>query len=358
MKIGIEACGIFGWRGPGRNIRNLIFSLLEADKENEYYLFVDKEPQISFGHNSKIIIVKKRKFIPWLNLSLPLAVRRLDLDLFFFPQSNFWFYKPVKTIVYTRTAKINLPWSNSIYEKFQIILKNIFFKYMDGIICNSNFNRTQIELTTKIDIRKCNVVYNGVDPIFLDKKNEPFFGYGDYILFVGGTDNRKNIKNLLKAYEILIQKGIKENLVLVGGKYMYYEKALDQLISKLNSSKIIVHGVERNNKTLASLYRGSSLVVFPSFQEDFGNISVEAMASGIPLVASFMPSIPEVAGNAALYFDPYNIDEIASVIFKVLNDKSLRELLIRNGEERINKFKWETSAQKILDIFQKYQKSN
>lgn len=352
MRIGIDASGVFGWRGPGRNIRNLIRSLVEIDDTNEYYLFIPAKPPFEFGSKCKQIIVEKRKLLPWLTVSLPVAVRKFDLDLFFFPQSNFWLWKQAKTVVYTRTAKIDLPWSDSLIEKLQLVLKKrLFNKIVDAVVCNSNFNLTQIQLTTGISEEKCSVVYNGVDPVFFDTSIKPCEEYGKYILYVGGTEKRKNIENLLKAYKILLNRGIHQSLVLVGGGYVYYEKDFEELVAGEMHGKYIIHGVEKDSKILASLYKGAELVVFPSFQEDFGNIAVEAMASGVPLAASFMPSIPEVAGNAAIYFNPYDPIDMADKIQMILNDKQLQGRMITEGTIRAKKYQWKESAKKLIYIF-------
>lgn len=358
MRIGIDASGVFGWRGPGRNIRNLIRYLLEIDDTNEYFLFFPEKPSLEFSNKCKQVIVEKKKLLPWLSVSLPVAARKFDLDLFFFPQSNYWLWKQAKTIIYTRTAKIDLPWSDSLIEKLQLFLKKqLFNTIVDAVVCNSNFNRTQIQLTTGISEEKCSVVYNGVDPIFFDSSIEPCKKYGNYILYVGGTEKRKNIQNLLKAYKILSDRGIHESLVLVGGGYVYYEKDLKELVAGKMRDRCLIHGIENDSKILASLYKGAELVVFPSFQEDFGNISVEAMASGVPLAASFMPSIPEVAGNAAIYFNPYDPVDMADKIQMILNDKQLQGKMITDGIIRANKFLWEESARKLIRIFNGMNKS-
>lgn len=358
MRIGIEANGIFGWRGPSRNTRNLIRSLIEIDNENQYYLFTAYEPNLNLPpkENYQWVWRKKRRFVPWLNVSLPLTVIRNHVEVFIFPSANFWVWKPTRTIVLTRAARI-AAYNNSLSDRIQAwVLRKRFNRIADKLGCVSHFNATQISLSCGVDESKFVTINNGVDPIFLDQTIRGFSEYGEYILFSGGTEPRKNLSKLLEAYKILVSRGIKEKLVLVGGKYAPSEPDLKEYVGKIEDlglkEWVILHGVEKDTKKLASLYRGAKLVVYPSLQEDFGMISIEAMACGAPLVASNAPSIPEIAGDAAIYFDPYDVEEMAERIERVLKDEELRTSLILKGKERVKSFSWEESARKLLDLIE------
>jgi glycosyltransferase involved in cell wall biosynthesis len=358
MRIGIEANGIFGWRGPSRNTCNLIRSLIEIDEQNEYYLFTAYEPNLKLPpkENFEWVWRRKRRFVPWLNVSLPLSVIKYNIDVFVFPSANFWIWKPTKTIVLTRAATV-WAWDISLCDRVQAwVLRRRFNQIADKVGAVSHFNSTQISLSCGVDEGKFIIINNGIDPIFLDERIEAFADYGEYILFTGGTEPRKNISRLIEAYRILVSRGIKEKLVLVGGKYTPTEPELDEVLDKMEilglNGRIIMHGVERDTNKLASIYRGSKLVVYPSLQEDFGMVSIEAMACGVPLVASNAPSIPEIAGDAAIYFDPYDVEEMAEKIEKVLKDDQLRASLILRGKERVKRFSWENSARNLLNLIE------
>ncbi len=358
MRIGIEANAVFGWRGPSRNTRNLIRSLVEIDDENQYYLFTAYEPNLKLPpkENYKWVWRKKRRFVPWLNVSLPLSVIRYNIDVFVFPSANFWVWKPTRTIVLSRGATVS-PWDTSLSNRIQAwVLRKRFNRIPDKVGAVSHFNTTQISLSCGVDESKFIIINNGIDPVFLDPSIEAISNYGEYILFTGGTEPRKNILRLIEAYRILVSRGISEKLVLVGGKFVPTEPELDEFIEKIEvlglKDRIILHGVEKDTKKLASIYRGSKLVVYPSLQEDFGMVSIEAMACGVPLVASNAPSIPEIAGDAAIYFDPYDVEEMAEKIEKVLKDDQLRTSLILRGKERVKRFSWENSARKLLKLIE------
>jgi glycosyltransferase involved in cell wall biosynthesis len=101
---------------------------------------------------------------------------------------------------------------------------------------------------------------------------------------------------------------------------------------------------------LVDIYKNAYIFVFPSLLESFGNAPLEAMACGCPVLASNAPAIPEVCGDAALYFDPYDPQDMADKIKKVLKDDILRKELITKGYQRVKKYTWEESAQKLLAI--------
>ena len=359
MHIGIDASGSSGWRGPGRNIRNIINYLASVGGQNEYYLFApyDCTKYVNKAQNIKMVVVPYKKFVPWHCWSLPNAVKKVNLDIFIFPHVAFWLRKPMKTIVLTRTAFVP-SWSDKFVDQFQAKLLTQRFKHIADRVCAvSHFNATQIQLTCGIPENKIAIVPNGVDPAFFDNTVKTFEPGYKYILFCGGSEERKNINNLIKAFIKIKDRGIKEKLLIVGGKLMPKENEMDTYLTEIHETKfkqeIVLYGIERDARALAGIYRGAELVVYPSLQEDFGMISVEAMACGTPLVASWMPSIPEIAGDAAIYFDPYDPADMAEKIELVLNNENLRQELIAKGYKRIKRYSWEKSAQKLLEIIEK-----
>lgn len=358
MKIGIDASGIYGWRGPSRNIRNIIRSLIENDDSNYYLLFTYKQPDYDMPKKNNFcwVQVNKSKFIPWLNVLLPISVIIHKADLFIFPQANFWLWKPVKTIVLTRAAKIEA-WQSSFVDRMQAFCQRIRFNHIADKVCAvTHFNASQITLSCNVDPKKFSIVNNGVDPVFLDTNIKPNKEYGKYIFYTGGTEPRKNIKNLLFAFKILSNKMPDLSLIIVGGKYAPSEPALEEYTKTINDiniqNKVVLYGIETDSKKLASLYRGALATVYPSFQEDFGMVSVEAMACGSPLVVSNAPSIPEICGDAVIYFDPYDIKDIADKIETVITNNDLRKALIAKGYERVKLYDWEKSVAKLLDIIE------
>src|SRR5207253_820484 len=106
------------------------------------------------------------------------------------------------------------------------------------------------------------------------------------------------------------------------------------------------------DKELVALYKNAQVYVFPSFSEGFGLPLLEAMACGCPVVSSDRTSLPEVGGEAAIYFDPENIDDMVVKISKVLNDQKLRKELISKGDKRVKEFSWQKMAEQTLEVYE------
>ena len=358
MRIGIEANGVFGWRGPSRNINSIIQVLGEIDKENEYYLFTGQSSMdyIPKKDNLHPICVPSKKNIPWLSVSLPLAVRKYKLDVFLFPQANFWLWKAMKSVVIIRTSTLGAFFPTKIDYLQLWLKKRKLRKIADNVIVCSDFNAGQVAVNLKIKREEIEVIYNGIAPTFMDPDIFPRKDLGNYILYVGGTEPRKNLKRLLEAFKILVKKGYKERLVLVGGKYVKSEPTLtdiEKIVIELGlKEKVIFMGVVKDIKKLAGLYKGARQLVFPSLWEEFGMIPVEAMACGCPVAASNISSIPEVVGDAGLFFDPYNVEDMACKMELMLNDSLLCAELIKKGKERIKMFDWKILGRKLISVLE------
>ena len=172
-----------------------------------------------------------------------------------------------------------------------------------------------------------------------------------FILYVGSLSKRKNLMGLIKAFKILINK-IPHKLVIVGIKGdSFKEIEIPKILKDIPSQRLIFMG-QIEDERLIELYRRSSLFVFPSLYEGFGLPPLEAMACGCPVVVSNVSALPEICGDAAYYINPYNIDSIAEGIYKVLDDKDLREELIKKGLERAKIFSWDKSAREHLEVFE------
>ena len=123
-----------------------------------------------------------------------------------------------------------------------------------------------------------------------------------------------------------------------------------ELLNKIGDDAIYMGYVQ--TKGLAYIYNLANLFIFPSFYEGFGLPPLEAMASGCPVVVSNVASLPEVCGDAAYYVNPYDVESIADGIYKVVDDKELRENLVQKGLERTKLFSWEKSAREHLKVFE------
>ncbi len=178
--------------------------------------------------------------------------------------------------------------------------------------------------------------------------------YGKYILFVGNLEPRKNLKNLLLAYEKLDSNIKKEHTLLLVGAKGWLDNEIFEQIEKLRiAGNHIQQPLEYvEDKDLPALYSGASVFVYPSLYEGFGIPPLEAMACGTPVVVSDNSSLPEAVGGAALQVNASDIQAISSSIEELLNNEKLKTELVVKGYKQVDSFSWKQSAEKLLSVFE------
>ena len=173
-----------------------------------------------------------------------------------------------------------------------------------------------------------------------------------YILFVGSLEPRKNILRLLEAYDQILDWSSRWHLVVVGARNIWKSEPLGKFIEDRNmQSRVHCPGYISDDE-LPALYNGADLFVFPSLYEGFGLPVLESMACGTPVVTSNTSSLPEVAGDAALLVDSYNVEEIAGAMQLLLSDAEFASDLRSRGLERAKKFTWEKTASQTIAVYE------
>ncbi|MBU2568275.1 MAG: glycosyltransferase family 4 protein, partial [Elusimicrobia bacterium] len=173
-----------------------------------------------------------------------------------------------------------------------------------------------------------------------------------YILYVGNLGPHKNLHRLVNVFEKLKRvHGIPHKLVLCGKKYWGQE--IIETIHRLNLQEEILVLDYIPDEDLPYIYSGAEMFVFISLYEGFGLPVVEAMACGVPVIASNTTSIPEVVGDAGILVNPLNEEEILTAILKVLNDRQLKKELGLKGINRAKTFSWEKTARETLEVFKR-----
>ncbi len=226
----------------------------------------------------------------------------------------------------------------------------------ERVVTVSSFSKSEIVKYTGIKPKKIEVIHNGVDYLkFQDTKDNNVLNLsGSYLLYVGNVKPHKNIIGLISAFAMFHKSFPDVKLVIVGKKdnFIHGIQNLDVFIKNLEIDGHIVFTGFVESDALYSLYKNAYVFVFPSLYEGFGLPPIEAMASGVPVVASRSASIPEVCGDAAVYVDPHNPQDIAQGIIKVFRDDSLRNELIGKGYARAKCFPWQASAAKHVKLFE------
>lgn len=236
-----------------------------------------------------------------------------------------------------------------INEKFsqnQLLInqnKNLIEKASKIIAVSEHTKKDLIDLF-HIDEEKIEVIYHG-NSLKYEKKqaiNKKF------ILFVGKRNDYKNFDNFLDAVaESLIQ--MKDLLLIcIGGGSFTIKESM-----KLKSMNIFEQVIQKNvdDNMLSAYYQSAQFFVFPSQYEGFGIPILEAFANKCPIACSNTSSLPEIAKDAAIYFDPYNIASIQNAIQTLLNNIQLREELIEKGTERLSFFSWEKASKSTINVY-------
>jgi glycosyltransferase involved in cell wall biosynthesis len=212
----------------------------------------------------------------------------------------------------------------------------------NAVICVSESTREDLLHYYEIDPSRAITIHSGIAP---PRSPLPAPRSDRYILFVSTIEPRKNLTTLLDAFEKLNYPG---SLVVVG-KIGWKSEDVVERLERPN----VVHLDYLNADELAAIYRQAEVFVFPSIYEGFGFPMLEAMAHGVPVIAARSSSLPEVGGDAALYFDPMDVDGLTRELQRVLEDKSLREELIARGRAHVEKFRWDEAAEKTLAVLRR-----
>ncbi|BDA75716.1 group 1 glycosyl transferase [Rivularia sp. IAM M-261] len=255
---------------------------------------------------------------------------------------------------------LKLPYTTLDDKKlFYKSVKSVIKKSKTIITVSENSKRDILEFYD-VDPDKIYVTYQAVNQNYLNASQDKLELFlkrynlepQKYILFVGAIEPKKNVSRLIDAYAAM---DTDLQLVIVGKKAWLWEKEIKQIESAFGAEwtrKVKILDFVKND-SLKYLYQGAFCFVFPSIYEGFGLPPVEAMGFGCPVITSKTSCLSEVCGNAALYVDPYDADDIQKNIEKLVNQPQLRDQLISSGKERIKFFSLENYAQNLYQAYAK-----
>ncbi len=232
-------------------------------------------------------------------------------------------------------------------------------KYADHILADSEATKYDLIELYGVLSDKISVLLSGVDERFhkidntvglLTTRRKYGIGNEPYIFSVGTVQPRKNYSRLIQSLAQLRLSGYDINLVIAGGRG-WLEDPIYESIRAAKMEKHVHFIGFADEADLPALYNGAYCCAFPSLYEGFGLPILEAMSCGTPVITSNVSSLPEVAGDAAITVNPYDIDALTHAIKKVMDDQNLYQTLVQKGFERAKLFSWDKSARQLRDIY-------
>ena len=386
MRIAIDIRSLqttSAWRGVGVYTEQLVRSLMQIDKSNEYILLCSsrrKLPDLPEEIGRKIVPLRRpgRGITVWDQLFSYRSLKKMKVDIFHSP----FYATPLAVsgavgLVQTIHDLTPILFKGSTSLKHRMIF-NINFhcaRYADKIIAVSENTKKDIVRVLGIPEDKIAVIYNGIDhlPVPYPGGKRPDQDIREmerpYLLYVGGLDRVKNVPVLIQAFGKILKKYDHMKLLIVGAdceKLISLMKRTDWrgsgppessrefaslCESLLRSGRMVLKGYLGKDELL-SCYREAELFVFPSLYEGFGLPPLEAMSAGVPVIASGRASLPEILGDAAIYVNPEDPDELAALVDRVLSDDALKEKMKLAGVKRAGEFRWERTARMTLDLYE------
>jgi glycosyltransferase involved in cell wall biosynthesis len=295
----------------------------------------------------------KRRVQMLLNkYSSSIKLRNKKFDIFHPTYYDTYFLKNLKTKNFTVT------FLDMIHEKFVsqypelgkdkklFNQKKELIQVAPKVIAISESTKNDLVEIYGVNPNKIEVIYLGNSFNTLTESDLPLVS-SPYVLFVGSRQRYKNFEFCLTSLKkILIKNNI--SFVCAGGDMFNNEEL--SLIKQLGLSNLVIQ-YNITDKILANLYKNSIAFIFPSLYEGFGIPVLEAFACNTPCLLSNGGSLPEVGGDAAIYFDPLNADEIEQAVYNILNNNQLRSDLIQKGSQRLNKFSWKNTYDDTIKFY-------
>ncbi len=287
---------------------------------------------------------------PFTAAAYVLWMKLIDPDVMF--GANYFLPRLLGAIARHRVITIH----DLTYKRFPELLQNETLDNLeahmpreigraDAIICVSESTRRDLIHYYDLDPARAFAIHSGLGK---SASPAPIDLPARYLLFVSTIEPRKNLGVLLDAFARLRGEGYEGSLVVVG-KIGWKSREIEQRLR----GEGIVHLDYLDAGRLATVYQRAEAFVFPSIYEGFGFPLLEAMAFGVPALAARSSSLPEIGGDAALYFEPHDAGELTSQLRRVTQDPALREQLIVRGYDQVAKFRWDVCAEQTLEVLRR-----
>jgi glycosyltransferase involved in cell wall biosynthesis len=309
----------------------------------------------SFGPPARLPVLIRY----WLKYPVQRDVKLRKSDVFFSPDGfvplNLKAPKVsiIHDVAYYRYPEYFVPRIRNFYKKWM----PLYLEHTDHIVTVSQFSKNELISAYHLSPDKISVVYNGVtsgfSPLPVDKIQlfrDQHTGGKPYFFYLGAIHPRKNVGTLIRAFELFKEMNAGDHQLVIAGRASWDAEDVFKSVEQ-SKWKDVIHmpgfvGGDQTKAWMASAYA----LVYPSLYEGFGLPLLEAMASGVPVISSNSSSLPEVGGDAALYFNPDDIQQLAHHMNTITLNENVKEDLIKKGFIQIHKFSWDRAAEEIYNI--------
>jgi len=353
----------FGWY-----THEVFKRIVTQHPEHEFIFIFDRDFDPAFVYAPNVTAVKAGPkarhpwlFYWWFEMTIPRVLKRYEADVFVSPDGYLSLKADLPQIAVIHDLNFEhhpndlKPYIIRYYKKYF----PRFAKKADHILTVSEFSRNDIAKTYAIDKAKITVGYNSADESFTRATTEAVNEFKrktgvehDYFISVGSIHARKNITRLLLAYDkFKKQTGALCKLLLVGNKYNWTPE-MQKTLEQMEHQNEVVFAGHLSRQDLIRAYSGALALVFPSYFEGFGIPLVEAMRCECPVICSDATCFPEVAASAAVYFNAFDVDDMAKKMSDFYIDSALHGQLIEKGKQRAADFSWDKTAKIMWDVIE------
>lgn len=374
MKITVDAsCLLINrYSGLSEVVHNLLLQLPLVDTNNQYALFMNyfrstnAENEIYYPGTINLFCKVPRRIMAWwwkFNWP-PIDFYLTEADLFHSFHIQIPPTRKIKTVLTVHDCRYLAMPTDYKYQEVENYRQqmNTSLERAEMVVTVSEFTRQEVLNHFAYPEDRIRVIYNGLAPFpsddaysqervarFTEKKNIPQF----YLLYTGVLDPRKNLERLIEAIARCKEETQSfPDLVIAGVSYEKWLRSRQAIWAKelgifnnIHICGVVTKGI------LTELTRRAHALCYPSLYEGFGFPPLEAMALGVPVLASNCSAIPEVTGHAACLADPTSVDEIVLGLNRIVFDSEYRQNLIESGYQQIKKFSWREAAAKYINIY-------
>jgi len=368
MIIAINTRMMFKGRldGIGRLSYEVVRRLAVLRLDDTIYCIYDRHHDVyfDFGDNVKHVSIGLPARHPvlwklWFDYSIPKFLNKINADHFISLDGYNCLKSDVPSVIIAHDiAPIHFPQHmKSSHARYYQRYLPLFLEKADAIVANSAFTKKDVVDTLGVDADKIHVATSGLNAYFkpldgkvIEASRNKYVSGKPYFIFTGTRSPRKNLIRLIQAFEQVKERHDLPHQLLIVGRSGWKDGDVVNKVMESDYEQEIKLLENIDDVTMAKLVAAADASVFVSLYEGFGLPIIEAMACHVPVITSNVSSMPEVAGDAAVIVDPYDVNAIAEAMREVVSDETLRTSLIEKGAKHCQQFNWDDQANMIHEL--------